>query len=361
MKFTFLQTGDLHIGRQFHFKYNGDTLGKQRRQDIWAAFDKTIKIVQDNDIDLLLVTGDLFDAGEMNVAEIKRAADRFASLTHTWVVITAGKNDKYSPITHYGLVDWPPNVVVFQSGALESVYFPELNAEIYGMSWKRDHYSSIPFNQEVQLDHEHTNILMLYGDAFSTSDENLPINIRDFEAFDYIALGSSHNHTVLTEKAAYAGSPEPLGFEEEGEHGVIIGKQVKDRIITQFFPIQKRRYFNHTLVLNPEVNRQEIKRQMIHVDDVENRMEEFYRFIFKGDWNPQMGFSYLEREMKDHFYYVELEFGDLDLHLDKLLHENRKNMIGQIISELQKNESDPVNRKALLFTLEGMLKEKVIR
>lgn len=40
MKVSFIHTGDLHMGRQFHFNRRGDIYGKNKRLDLWETFEK---------------------------------------------------------------------------------------------------------------------------------------------------------------------------------------------------------------------------------------------------------------------------------------------------------------------------------
>ncbi|MEG2419638.1 MAG: DNA repair exonuclease [Eubacterium sp.] len=113
MKVSFIHTGDLHLGRQFHFKRNGDVFGSNKRTDLWRTFDKILNTAEKNQIDLLLIAGDLFDSDEIEMSEINRAADKFSKLSMTKVVILAGNHDYYSSVALYGLVDWPDNLFSF--------------------------------------------------------------------------------------------------------------------------------------------------------------------------------------------------------------------------------------------------------
>jgi DNA repair exonuclease SbcCD nuclease subunit len=80
-----------------------------------------------------------------------------------------------------------------------------------------------------------------------------PVHSADIAAsgFDYCALG--HFHTVISEAGGNknifnAGSPEPLGFDEEGEHGVIAAELEKTpggtEIHTRFVKVCRRRFIS---------------------------------------------------------------------------------------------------------------------
>ena len=105
MKVSFIHTGDLHMGRQFHFNRRGDIYGKNKRLDLWETFEKILNTAEKNQIDLLLIAGDLFDSDEVDIMEIERVAEKFSRLTTTRVVICAGNHDCYSSPVSYTHLD----------------------------------------------------------------------------------------------------------------------------------------------------------------------------------------------------------------------------------------------------------------
>ena len=362
MKVSFIHTGDLHMGRQFHFNRRGDIYGKNKRLDLWETFEKILNTAEKNQIDLLLIAGDLFDSDEVDIMEIERVAEKFSRLTTTRVVICAGNHDCYSSLSLFGLVDWPDNVTLFKTGKLESVYFPDLETEVYGMSWVKKAYTDLPFPRGIAVNPECNNILMLHGDAYSRQTDYLPIDVSDFSNFDYVALGHIHKPEYLSETAAYCGSPEGLSFGESGDHGVIVGKIDAHKCVSEFVPIQKRRYVDLEFEVTPEMSFDTIKEQILACDTEENRMKNYYRVTLKGYVDPEVSVDWLKDELQPSFYYFELNDKalEVDLDIDLLLKENRDNMIGKFIQEMLLEEVSPITKKALYYGLEGILKEKVI-
>ncbi|MEF9918148.1 MAG: DNA repair exonuclease [Eubacterium sp.] len=362
MKVSFIHTGDLHMGRQFHFNCRGDIYGKNKRLDLWETFEKILNTAEKNQIDLLLISGDLFDSDEVDMMEIGRVAEKLGKLSKTHVVISAGNHDCYSSVALYGLVDWPENVTLFKRGKLESVYFKDLETEVYGMSWIKKNYSEMPFSTNIGVNPDCNNILMLHGDAYNAQSDYMPINLSQLVGFDYIALGHIHKQEYLSETVAYCGSPEGLSFGEDGEHGVIVGK-IKDHNCTSaFVPIEKRRYFNLEIEITPDMTLDNIKDLVLSCDSEENRMINYYRITLKGYRDQDVSVEWLKEELQNAFYYLEVndEKLDIDLDIDLLLKENRNNIIGKFIQEILLETEGNVSKKALYYGLEGILKEKVI-
>ncbi len=344
MKVSFIHTGDLHLGRQFHFRKNGDVFGSNKRTDLWLTFEKIINTAEKNSIDLLLISGDLFDADEMEIAEINRAADRFSKLSRTKVVIIAGNHDYYSSLSLYGLVDWPANVTILKSGKMESVYFPSLKTEVYGLSWVKNAYGEIPYKGHLDLEDGTNNIMMLHGDAHAVDGSYMPIDPDNYDYFDYVALGHRHKSEFITKRMAYCGSPEALDFEETGEHGMIVGQIENHRCTTQFVPTQIREYVTKTVELTPEMPVDTVIDTIVAIDEQEKRLQNYYRVILTGYVDESLSMTWVRNELQHYFYYLEIDDTGLevDLDVDGILADNQNNIIGQFIQEMRRHSDDPI-------------------
>ncbi|MDO4287958.1 MAG: DNA repair exonuclease [Eubacterium sp.] len=362
MKVSFIHTGDLHIGRQFHFARMGDVYGRNRRMDLWESFERILNTAEKNHIDLLLISGNLFDKDEMDLLDIERAAERFSRLTRTHVVICAGNHDYYSSLSIYGLVEWPDNVTLFKTGRLESVYFPDINTEVYSLSWTKRTYASMPFSPDFEVNPEHNNILMLHGDACNMNSEYMPIPVERLDQFDYMALGHLHNHFYINAQTAYCGTPEPLGFDEAGDHGVVVGQLEDHRCQSQFVPIQKRRFFEESFEITPAMGEKQIEALLLERVPEEQRKHNYHRFILKGYRDPAVSLEKIKSALYPAFYYLEIDDSGLvlDLDVELLLKENRGNIVGKFIQEMRLEGDDALAERALEYGLEGILREKVV-
>ena len=362
MKVSFIHTGDLHIGRQFHFARRGDVYGGNRRMDLWENFERILNTAEKNHIDLLLIAGDLFDAAEADLREIERVAERLGRLTRTHVVICAGNHDHYSSLSTYGLTEWPDNVTLFKTGRLESVYFPDLNTEIYSLSWTKRTYATMPFPPAFEVNPEHTNILMLHGDACNMHSEYMPIPVERLTQFDYTALGHLHNHFYINEHTVYCGTPEPLGFDEPGDHGVVVGQLEGHHCQSQFVPIQKRRFVTQACDITPVMDEKQVVQTLMDSVPEADRQVNYFRFVLRGCRRAEFSMENLRDALYPYFYYLEIDDSALEIDMDValLLKENRENLIGKFIQEMHLEDDDEITDRAIAYGLEGILKEKVV-
>ena len=58
MSISFIHTADIHIGKKFSVNFNVNE-SKKRRRELWETFDKIIELSIRNNIEILLIGGDL--------------------------------------------------------------------------------------------------------------------------------------------------------------------------------------------------------------------------------------------------------------------------------------------------------------
>lgn len=362
MKISFIHTGDLHLGRQFHFENDVHEYGASRRMDLWQTFDKIINTAEKNHINFLLISGDLFDSEDTPLSEVKAAAERFSRLSTTQVVICPGNHDYYDDNHLYGLIDWPDNVSIFKKDEMTSFYFPETGTRIFGIGWTKDTYRQLPYSgAHLDLKEEDNNILMLHADAYHDKSNYMPVDVGDYAYFDYIALGHVHKGAFISKRAAYCGCPEPLSFKDDGDQSVIVGQIDRHRLNTQPVLTRKRRFITATVAIDSDMTIDDIRRKCKAIDSDKERMRNFYRIRLTGYRDTLISVAALSEELSHLFYYVELDDSDLapDLDIDRMLAENQHNVVGQFIQEMRRHQDDPIAKKALYYGLEGFLQKGI--
>ena len=368
---TFIHTGDFHLGRPFTFLQQGNYYGKNKRKELWKAFDEMIATVKATEAPLLLIAGDLFDSVDVLTMDIKRVAEGLASLDKTWVVIITGNHDYHGTSSPYKKVEWSGNVHIFKEDVFRSVYIKELNTEIYGMSWVKNEYRAFPersFNS-IKLNDTRYNILMVHGEVTNQS-LYLPIDLKLIEkkGFNYIALGHIHKPGLTPGGVAYCGSPVPLNFGESGERGFIISEVKTDYenqaylTASGFHPIASRQYQTIEIAITPEDSYPDILAKAIGCDSQANRQQHYYRIRFSGYVNPEIQMDWINDDLEEAFYYIETDTAGLepDIDLELLIRENKNNPIGQILSELEKITEPEVRKKAIVYCIEAMIGEGVL-
>ncbi|WP_242980412.1 metallophosphoesterase family protein [Blautia argi] len=173
--------------------------------------------------------------------ELKEVNALFASIPQTKVVLIAGNHDyiKGKPLRER--IKWASNVFWLEGEKLEYTEFADLGVRVYGFSYHSREIREARYDNLRPKDFAYRNILLAHGG----DETHIPINKETFlgSGFDYVALGHIHKpHIVEKNRAAYAGSLEPLDKNETGIHGYIQGEITSQGTSLSFVPCARREY-----------------------------------------------------------------------------------------------------------------------
>ena len=312
----FMHMADVHLGAAPDGRAGWS---ETRKKEIWETFRSSIEDARREQVDLLLIAGDLFHRQPL-LEELKEVNYLF-------------------------------------SRECECVRFSDIDTEVYGFSYYRQEileplYEGI---HPVKEREKCCRILLAHGG----DSQHIPIN-RDSlrnSGFDYIALGHIHKpQTVWKEQAAYAGALEPIDCNDLGPHGYILGEYTKGRIRIRFVKKAKREY----IVLPLEVTEGDTTFSLR--DKLEKKIEErgwqhIYRITLQGRRDPQTHFD-TEKLME---FGMVLEVEDQTVpafHLEELKRKYAGQMIGRYIESFEGHERSLTEEKALQYGLEALLSQE---
>ena len=243
-KIKILHCADIHIGAELASIGNK---ARQRKEEILMTFDKIVSICKDENIQVLLIAGDLFQSSNMDEAVVSSVKNSLRNIPETIVAIAPGNHDYISIDSPFSDEDWPGNVHIFKS-KFEAVEFKELGLRLWGAAFTSTYVTNPMLNLvEVSKD-DMINIGVIHGELISenqTSNYN-PISVAQIRnsSMDYIALGHIHKASGVLKAGntyyAYCGCPEGQGFDELDEKGVYVGTITKGKCNLKFRPICKR-------------------------------------------------------------------------------------------------------------------------
>ena len=206
-----IHVSDVHFDIPFKRLSDRENLGKERRLEQREAFRSLIDFSKENNVDVILIAGDLFEQEYIRESTIEYLNNLFKEIPEKKIFITPGNHDPKLKNSYYTIYDWNENVHIF-SEKLEVVHLNE--ADIYGYGF--NNFEMNNFNeQNIKIQNpEKNNIFISHGDIYKTSENYNPMDINELKnKFDYIALGHIHKRDEY-----YSGSLISLGFDEPGEH-----------------------------------------------------------------------------------------------------------------------------------------------
>lgn len=245
-KVRILHTADLHIGAECSYLV---TKAKSRQYETLLTFEKIVSICNQNEVDLLLIAGDLLESNHIEPALIDGVFNALASLEKTRAIIALGNHDPLTADSPFVLRELPKNVYVFKSN--DSVFtFDDIKCRIYGASFDGVYNSGKERFEIDTTEDDYFNLCVLHGETRSDMNGVYRPITPDFvkhSGMDYIALGHIHARSQIRyvgkTAVAYCGCPEGQGFDESGEKGVYMGDVSKGDIALNFIPTAKRTHY----------------------------------------------------------------------------------------------------------------------
>lgn len=254
-KVSFVHCADIHLDASF--KGDGSySFSSERRRDLKKTFEAIINTVLEKDADFLLISGDLYEHDYIAKSTVNWLNEQFSKLGDKPVVIVPGNHDPYVKNAWYRIYPWRENVHILTTADPEytdnarNVYF-------YGIGFDTFRQERLPELKPPSISEERINICLFHGtlDMDFTGNPYNPVSSEELRrlGFDYYALGHFHqkNESLAEKGMIYPGSPEPLGFDEQGEHGVYLVDVSKEngKAETQyhFIPVQQRKYCEYNL------------------------------------------------------------------------------------------------------------------
>ena len=183
-----------------------------------------------------MISGDLNENEYIRESSIEYLNNLFKEIPNTKIYIAPGNHDPNIKNSYYNTFSWASNVKIF-TNRVEKV--ENSDANIYGYGFNDFEMLENKLEEIENLDKNKINILITHGDL-SESIYN-PVKKADLieKDFDYIALGHIHKRDDKT-NIVYPGSLISLGFDELGEHGMIVGEIINKELNKKFIKIDKR-------------------------------------------------------------------------------------------------------------------------
>ena len=102
---------------------------RERRRESRELVDRLTDLVRTEGAEVVLLAGDLFDGQRVFPETLERLKAALAAMGCP-VFIAPGNHDPYSPHSPYAAPDWPENVHIFRSEAMESMLLPDLDLSL---------------------------------------------------------------------------------------------------------------------------------------------------------------------------------------------------------------------------------------
>ena len=354
MRIKLIHTADLHGG---HLStgggFRGDT-GSLRRREILASLQHICETATAENADFLLISGDLAEE-TMQEQDWDKISEMFEQIAPIRVIWSRGEADWNAPVRK-----WPANVYGLEPG-FHRLDFPDKNTVIWAESWRKESWPEGFYEYIPAAGPDQFHLLMVHGE---TEGQVHPIDMNALKSLgaDYCALGHRHKMTIWGREddvwAAYPGSPEPLEYSEEGDHGFLVvtlekGEEYQIRSVKRRI-CAKRKAVKQIVTVHSEHDLQGIIDQIREAFAPQMRQRDLCQAVLKGSrksFTPFDTWQMIKQLTPEEFLFLDVvDETQPELDLDKLREANAENLLGKYIGLMQiqiKAASGEKERKTL--------------
>lgn len=332
----FVHIADMHFDSPFVNLSEKDIMGDLRRLEQRKVFKKIIEYIKENNIKYFFISGDLYEHKYIKQSTIEYINKLFEEIPETNIYITPGNHDPYTKNSYYNKYNWSKNVKIF-GPKVEKIETQDVNIYGYGFD---DFYCSDSGVENIEIEqNEKPNILIIHGNIDGSTIEDMQYNsmskkMLEEKGFDYVALGHIHKKDYNTEenqKIVYPGSTISLGFDELGEHGMIVGDVEKNKLEIQFVKLDDKQFTKRELNVDNIYSKEELIEKINELKIEENN---YVEIILIGNRNFEINKYDLIRYILNNNIIKIKDNTKIAYDLEKL--ENENTLKGLFIKEMNK-------------------------
>ncbi|MGE5559028.1 MAG: metallophosphoesterase family protein [Bacillota bacterium] len=309
--FRFLQTSDLHLDWLFE-KYP-PVKRQERRKELLKAFNQIIEAALKNQVEAVLIAGDLFHTPTPGQATLLQVEQGFTRLKEAGIraVIIPGNHDPCREGSCYNYHSFPDNVFIFKEEPFGVLKFRD-GVTIYGIPYREQLAQERALLMLKAEPGQGVHIGLAHGTYKGVSlgeEAYAPIFPGDINksGLTHLALGHYHNFKDCSQSkttACYSGCPARLTFHNLEERVVLIGEaRTGEKTSWQQFMLESRPYREIVCDLSCQ-NMAQVLAGIARQADAEACM----RLVLKGTIPEDQLFSIgeIEAGLQQYFFYAEI-------------------------------------------------------
>ena len=350
-----IHCADIHLGSKMKTNLNSEKAAL-RKAEIFDTFLSMIKYANDNNIQHIIIAGDLIDSKKGSISIVRKVLNAIKKNKEITFYYVEGNHDN----NIFSVDDIPENMKVFNK---EFSIYDLGDIEIGGSKEINRAYKYLSFSENK------FSILVLHGNVVnydSINDEDIYLKNYINKNIDYIALGHIHKKESFTDYgfiASYSGCLEGRGFDELGEKGFYvldIDNSLKDKKFSQKFVSLSKRSLYEIVVDIDGVTDNDSLYNRIKSKLVNYSKECLYKIILTGsyDFAAEKDLGFINQKLNEEYYFVKI-YDQSRIKINYKDYENDVSLIGEFIRTVYKNEelTEEEKNKIIEYGVKALMDE----
>lgn len=351
-----IHCADLHIDSSMETNLPREK-AEQRKEELITAFEKMVKFAVINDVQAIVIAGDLFDSEKTIKRDIrKRIFYTIRSNSDIKFFYLRGNHDNADFFSDFS--ELPVNLKLFRSDRWNSFNIGEVC-----ITGRETNVFSDKIYKELTLDSSRINIVTMHGqldNSMKITNQSL-INKNSLKGknIDYLALGHIHSFSEgkLDERGnfCYSGCLEGRGFDETGTKGfVLLEIDEKNRKIKPVFIKSSIRiiYKKNIDITNLEFYSEILDKILLEVRDVSESSLIKINLTGQVSEKAEVLVESFEKQLYERFFYVKI-FDESETKIDYEKYRNDFSLKGEFVRLV---ESKNISEKQKSFIIKTGLR-----
>lgn len=353
-----IHCSDIHLDSKMESNLTA-AQARERSAEVLATFGRMVQYAQRNQVDAVLIAGDLFDTNRVSARTTDFVLDTIRNAEKVDFLYLRGNHDESRDV--FADRELPANFKTFGN---EWTSYRYGDVVITGLELDRENWNTM--YDSLKLNPEDTNIVMLHGqESSSTGEEQIALPLLKNKNIHYLALG--HIHSFRQEQLdldgiwCYCGCLEGRGFDECGEKGFVLVNAENRRVQTEFVPFASRSLEEVTVDITG----------LVTVSQIQNAMEKaaadisadsLVKFTFTGEYTleTQKDLRFLKKMLEDRFWFVKIR-DESRLMIDKASYEHDISLKGEFIRMVMASDrSEEEKEQIILCGIRALSGEEVV-
>ena len=345
-----IHVADLHLASKMESNLSKEQ-ARIRKRELLDRFGDMIAYADENNVEGILIAGDLFD--EKRVAKMvkQRVLDEIKMHSKITFFYLQGNHDRSDFLMDVNLEEIP-NLKLFSKDEWISYEFGDV--VITGREITSENAKTFAVN--LVLDQAKTNIVMLHGQESNyigrDKTEIIPLGELRGKYIDYLALG--HIHTYKKERLdergeyCYSGCLEGRGFDEIGQKGFVLLTVEDKKIETEYIPFAKRVFHEVEVELSENDDMPSIL-QRIHAACDAIPKEDLVKVVLTGNTSVDFDVDQdrILREFEENFFFLKIkDKSTIKVHYEDFL--NDKSLKGEFVRLMEKQDMDEDEKSTIV-------------